>query len=95
MGKFAAPATQLHDIENIVSPFIPLILVYASDFERQSDVVDDRSMRHQSEVLEHHPDLFVAKRLQRLTLKRHDILPVDQNLSERWLEKTVYVSDQG
>ena len=51
-------------------------------------------MRHQCKILKHHAYLLIAEALQRISLKPHHILAINQDLAECRLEESVDMPDE-
>ena len=94
VGEFVAPAAELDHLKGALGDFRAFVLAGAADFQRQGYVVQNRAVRHQGEVLEHHGNVFVAVAPQGLVLHREDILAVDQDAAGGRLEQPVDMADE-
>ena len=77
VGELVAPSGQLDHGQDPLRRFPAPILGDAPDLERSRDIVEDRAMGHQGEVLKHHRDVFVAVAAQRVSGQRQDVLTAD------------------
>ena len=94
-GELVAPSGQFDHGQDTLRRFQAAVLGDAPDLEGSRNIVEDRAMGHQGEVLKYHRDVFVAIAAQRVAGEGQDVLTAHPNAPVRRFEQAIDVADQG